>query len=108
MFDGWQKLAGLGRNSQFGADGSVVQWTYADAEDRFVQLADGQAARRQGKECQAMDEAATGAELARTYLRPRTLAADVAAMDLESLTRLVEDRRSKELSSGAGKAAGRH
>ena len=48
-----------------------------------------------------MSETMTGAELARLILRRGTTAAEVAAMDLESLTRLVAYRRQKKIPSGA-------
>ena len=43
MFDGWQKLAGLGRKPRFGSDGSVVYWTSEIIEGRFVKAEDGRA-----------------------------------------------------------------
>jgi hypothetical protein len=48
-----------------------------------------------------MTETVTGVELARLILRRGTTAAEVAAMDVESLTRLVEERRPKEVPRGA-------
>jgi hypothetical protein len=47
-----------------------------------------------------MSETMTGAELARLILRRGTTAAEVAAMDVESLTRWVEERRPKEVPRG--------
>jgi hypothetical protein len=47
-----------------------------------------------------MTETVTGVELARLILRRGTTAAEVAAMDVESLTRLVEERRPKEVPRG--------
>jgi hypothetical protein len=48
-----------------------------------------------------MSETVTGSELARLILRRGTTAAEAAAMDVESLTRLVADRRPKEVPRGA-------
>jgi hypothetical protein len=48
-----------------------------------------------------MSETMTGSELARLFLRRGTTEAEVAAMDLESLTRSVAYRRQKKIPSGA-------